>query len=96
MVSLLQGDVQEEYAAIDKDTEQLTDRQIDVDIPRCHQYATLLASRDGHCKFKRILKAWIASHPTLVYWQGMGNVQRRVYYLLPLRVKTCACPHTNS
>ena len=73
VVSLLQGDIQEEYAAIDKDTEQLTDRQIDVDIPRCHQYDTLLSSRDGHCKFKRILKAWIGSHPALVYWQGMGR-----------------------
>ncbi|CAI8006071.1 TBC domain-containing protein kinase-like protein, partial [Geodia barretti] len=70
----VKGDIQEEYAAIDKDTEQLTDRQIDVDIPRCHQYDTLLSSRDGHCKFKRILKAWIGSHPALVYWQGLDSL----------------------
>ena len=67
-----QGDIQARYAAIDKDTEASIDRQIDVDIPRCHQYSTLMASQEGHRKFKRILKAWVLSnHRNLVYWQGV-------------------------
>lgn len=66
-----QGDIHADYTSIDKATEGPTDRQIDVDIPRCHQYDTLLASRDGHRKFKRILKAWIVSNHKLVYWQGL-------------------------
>lgn len=45
--------------------------QIEVDIPRCHQYDGLLSSPTGHIKFKRVLKAWVVSHSDLVYWQGM-------------------------
>lgn len=44
--------------------------QIEVDIPRCHQYDELLSSPQGHRKFRRVLKAWVVSHPDLVYWQG--------------------------
>ena len=67
-----QGDLQSEYTYIDKDSLTTTDRQIDVDIPRCHQYDTLLSSSEGHRKFKRVLKSWVLSHPNLVYWQGVG------------------------
>lgn len=66
----VQGDIGLRYTNIDKDTETGTDRQIDVDIPRCHQYDTLLSSSEGHKKFKRVLKSWVVSHPKLVYWQG--------------------------
>ena len=69
-ITLLQGDIQSYYTSIDKDTETQTDRQIAVDIPRCHQYNCLLASDEGHRKFKRVLKSWVVSHPHLVYWQG--------------------------
>ena len=68
--SPLQGDIHSQYTAIDKDTDSPTDRQIAVDIPRCHQYNVLLASSEGHRKFKRVLKSWVVSHPHLVYWQG--------------------------
>lgn len=66
----MQGDLAWGYSNIDKDSLTATDRQIDVDIPRCHQYDTLLSSKAGHRKFKRLLKSWIVSHPKLVYWQG--------------------------
>ncbi len=66
----LQGDIGRVYEAIDKDTATPTDRQIDVDIPRCHQYHPLLSSSEGHSKFRRILKSWVGSHARLVYWQG--------------------------
>lgn len=68
-----QGDLQMTYTAIDKDTEIPTDRQIAVDIPRCHQYHTLLSSPEGHRKFRRVLKSWVVSHNHLVYWQGRAS-----------------------
>ncbi|CAG0915447.1 unnamed protein product [Notodromas monacha] len=68
------SDVEADYEAVDKETPTATDRQIEVDIPRCHQYDELLASPTGHQKFKRILKAWVASHPQYVYWQGLDSL----------------------
>lgn len=46
-----------------------------MDIPRCHQYDELLSSPQGHIKFRRVLKAWVVSHPDLVYWQGESASQ---------------------
>ncbi|KAI9143714.1 rab-GTPase-TBC domain-containing protein [Paraphysoderma sedebokerense] len=51
-----------------------SDRQIDVDIPRCHAYHPLLSSPTGHEKLKRVLKTWLAANPKLVYWQGLDSV----------------------
>jgi len=70
----VEGDVRGGYERIDKDTRTSTDRQIEVDIPRCHQYSALLSSPAAHRKFKRILKAWIVSNPHLVYWQGLDSL----------------------
>ena len=67
-------DVQAAYDAIDKESWTPTDRQIEVDIPRCHQYNNLLASPEGHRKFKRVLKAWVATNPQYVYWQGLDSL----------------------
>ncbi|TRY66236.1 hypothetical protein DNTS_006073 [Danionella cerebrum] len=68
----VEGDIQSKYDGIDKDTPIPTDRQIEVDIPRCHQYDELLSSPQGHVKFRRVLKAWVVSHPDLVYWQALA------------------------
>jgi TBC domain-containing protein kinase-like protein len=38
------------------------------------QYNSLLASPEGHRKFKRILKAWVVSNPHYVYWQGLDSL----------------------
>nr|XP_015916807.2 TBC domain-containing protein kinase-like protein isoform X1 [Parasteatoda tepidariorum] len=70
----IEGDIQSIYDSIDKETPTPTDRQIEVDIPRCHQYDELLSSPAGHLKFKRILKAWVVSHPQYVYWQGLDSL----------------------
>lgn len=43
--------------------------QLEVDIPRCHQYDELLCSPVAHAKFFRLLKAWIMTNPQYVYWQ---------------------------
>ncbi|KAF6216408.1 hypothetical protein GE061_000750 [Apolygus lucorum] len=67
-------DYQSHYDLIDKESPAPTDRQIEVDIPRCHQYNELLSSNVGHQKFKRILKAWVKSHSHYVYWQGLDSL----------------------
>ncbi|XP_050800451.1 TBC domain-containing protein kinase-like protein isoform X2 [Gopherus flavomarginatus] len=77
----VEGAIQTKYDAIDKDTPIPTDRQIEVDIPRCHQYDELLSSPEGHAKFRRILKAWVVSHPDLVYWQGLDSLCAPFLYL---------------
>ncbi|MBN3303130.1 TBCK protein, partial [Amia calva] len=77
----VEGDIQAKYDGIDKDTPIPTDRQIEVDIPRCHQYDELLSSPQGHVKFRRVLKAWVVSHPDLVYWQGLDSLCAPFLYL---------------
>jgi len=69
------------YAAIDKEAWSPVDRQIEVDIPRCHQYSELLASPEGHRKLKRVLKAWVADNPHLVYWQGLDSLAAPFLFL---------------
>ncbi|XP_050332003.1 TBC domain-containing protein kinase-like protein isoform X1 [Bactrocera neohumeralis] len=69
------------YEKIDKFTPTSTDRQIEVDIPRCHQYDELLSSPVGHCKLKRLLKAWVTAHPQYVYWQGLDSLTAPFLYL---------------
>lgn len=63
------------YENIDKTTPVATDRQISVDIPRCHQYNELMASPQGHKKLARILKAWLNYNSAeYVYWQGLDSL----------------------
>lgn len=63
------------YETIDKTTPIATDRQISVDIPRCHQYNELMASPQGHEKLARILKAWLNYNSSeYVYWQGLDSL----------------------
>lgn len=66
--------VQEQYDAIDKEQPTTSDRQISVDIPRCHQYNRLIASTEGREKLRRILKAWVLTGEELVYWQGLDSL----------------------
>ncbi|XP_021954144.1 TBC domain-containing protein kinase-like protein isoform X2 [Folsomia candida] len=70
----IRGDIEHIYDCIDKETATSTDRQIEVDIPRCHQYDELLSSPAGHDKFKRVLKAWVVSNKEYVYWQGLDSL----------------------
>ncbi|XP_022084474.1 TBC domain-containing protein kinase-like protein [Acanthaster planci] len=77
----IEGDFQAVYDSIDKETPTTTDRQIEVDIPRCHQYSELLSSPEAHRKFKRILKAWVVSHPHLTYWQGLDSLSAPFLFL---------------
>lgn len=69
------------YEQLDKCSPTHTDRQIEVDIPRCHQYNELLSSQEGHAKLKRLLKAWVTAHPQYVYWQGLDSLTAPFLYL---------------
>lgn len=69
-----QEECKKAYDSIDKESEGPADRQIELDIPRCHQYHELLSSPEGHRKFKNILKAWVANNPRLSYWQGIDSL----------------------
>ncbi|KAJ3256991.1 hypothetical protein HK103_004974 [Boothiomyces macroporosus] len=53
------GDPELEYDEYKTNVEDTSDKQLDLDIPRCHQYHELLATPLGHQKLKRVLKAWI-------------------------------------
>ena len=68
------GDTRSIYRAINKCCRRETDRQIEVDIPRCHQYEPLIASPEGGYKLKRVIKAWLVTHPHLTYWQGLDSL----------------------
>jgi TBC domain-containing protein kinase-like protein len=73
--------IEDVYSNINKEIITATDRQIEVDIPRCHQYDALIASPDAHNKLKRILKAWVLSNSNLVYWQGLDSLCAPFLYL---------------
>ncbi|VEN40483.1 unnamed protein product [Callosobruchus maculatus] len=77
----VRGDYERQYIKIDKVTPTPTDRQIEVDIPRCHQYNELLSSMEGHKKLKRILKAWVNENAQYVYWQGLDSLTAPFLYL---------------
>ncbi|XP_044258848.1 TBC domain-containing protein kinase-like protein isoform X1 [Tribolium madens] len=77
----IKGDYERQYLRIDKETSTTTDRQIEVDIPRCHQYNELLSSAEGHKKLKRILKAWVYQNSNYVYWQGLDSLTAPFLYL---------------
>ncbi|CAM2700891.1 unnamed protein product [Rotaria socialis] len=78
----ISGNVNDVYNRINKDNIAPTViRQIEVDIPRCHQYDERLSSPEGHRKMKNVLKGWIASHPNLVYWQGLDSLCAPFVYL---------------
>ncbi|KAI8341702.1 rab-GTPase-TBC domain-containing protein [Chlamydoabsidia padenii] len=68
------GSIQQQYSDIDKCIDVGSDRQIDMDVPRCHQYNQLLASSVGHDKLRRLLKAWVFANPDLTYWQGLDSL----------------------
>ncbi|CAM0140285.1 unnamed protein product [Umbelopsis sp. WA50703] len=70
----VESDYEDVYKRLDKVTDFGTDRQIEVDVPRCHQYNPMLASSTGHTKLRRLLKAWVADNKKLVYWQGLDSV----------------------
>lgn len=57
------------------DLSEATSRQLDVDIPRCHQYNNTLASTEGQSFIKRVLTKWILSNKEeLAYWQGLDSL----------------------
>ncbi|KAI9262078.1 rab-GTPase-TBC domain-containing protein [Sporodiniella umbellata] len=72
----VQGNPEYTYGQAIKSIDLLTERQIELDVPRCHQYNQLLASSTGHERLRRLLKAWVAANPNLVYWQAFASLQK--------------------
>ena len=70
----VKGDTKGIYSRIDKCSRRETDRQIEVDIPRCHQYEPLISCPEGAHKLKRVIKAWLVTNPKLTYWQGLDSL----------------------
>lgn len=70
----VRGNTDWSYDQIDFETVTETDRQLDLDIPRCHQYNELLSSPIGRSKLKRCLKAWVLEENKLLYWQGLDSL----------------------
>jgi TBC domain-containing protein kinase-like protein len=69
------GNPKLEYETYNLDAALDIDRQLDLDIPRCHQYHPLLSSPGGRQKLKRILKAWtLCERGNQVYWQGLDSL----------------------
>lgn len=71
----VEGDTRHAYDSYDRDRKIEMERQMDLDIPRCHQYHPLLASSEGHAKLGRVLKTWaLAEEGEYVYWQGLESI----------------------
>ena len=52
------------------------DRQLEVDLPRCHSYHPQINSPAGQYKLKRLIKAFLKleGNENLVYWQGLDSI----------------------
>lgn len=50
------SDLSHVYSTLPVDVVLPIDRQLDVDLPRCHQYEPLLSSSEGQIKLRRIIK----------------------------------------
>lgn len=70
------GNYSETYSSLEFQREQphIMDAQLDVDIPRCHQYHPLLSTFHGQLSLRRIIKTWILNNPKLCYWQGLDSI----------------------
>uniref|UniRef100_A0A0K0FJK8 TBC domain-containing protein kinase-like protein n=1 Tax=Strongyloides venezuelensis TaxID=75913 RepID=A0A0K0FJK8_STRVS len=67
-------DINIDFDQLDTFPEQPSDRQLMVDIPRCHQYEELMTSPAANNQLKRLLKAWLLANPDYVYWQGLDSL----------------------
>ena len=49
-------------------------KQIALDIPRCHQYNIYLSSSTGKRKLETLLKLWFSQHSGIKYSQGLDSI----------------------
>jgi TBC domain-containing protein kinase-like protein len=81
LLDVFVDDTPEDFAYIDCISEQISDRQLQVDIPRCHQYDELMLTSAAHYKLKQILKSWLWSEKKYTYWQGLDSLAAPFLYL---------------
>ncbi|KAI9026848.1 rab-GTPase-TBC domain-containing protein [Hyaloraphidium curvatum] len=71
----IRGDPSVAYGFHDLAADSDADRQLDLDIPRCHQYDDAMATPQGHAALRRLLKGLLAAERgRVVYWQGMDSL----------------------
>ena len=68
--------------------DEKTRKQIDVDLPRCHQENAILASAEGQTCLGLVLEAWLLTHSqSSVYCQGLDSLAAPFVILFYHRVQ---------
>eukprot|EP00759_Apiculatamorpha_spiralis_P044813 PhF_6_TR41673/c1_g1_i1/m.63186/K17544/TBCK; TBC domain-containing protein kinase-like protein len=63
------------YISANTSRTSMCERQIQLDIPRCHQYHPMLGSAEGHRKLFDVLRSWVLHEKgKLTYWQGLDSM----------------------
>ncbi|CAD5216342.1 unnamed protein product [Bursaphelenchus okinawaensis] len=81
LLNLNKHDLDDVLSDVDALSEHPSDRQLHVDIPRCHQYDELMATPAAHHKLKVVLKSWLHKETDYVYWQGLDSLAAPFVYL---------------
>ncbi|KAI3638305.1 hypothetical protein MIR68_003916 [Amoeboaphelidium protococcarum] len=64
----------EQFHQVDSTQQMEVDKQLDLDLPRCHPYHKQIASYYGRGMLRQIIKAYLLNNNGLVYWQGLDSV----------------------
>ncbi|KAI3652757.1 hypothetical protein MP228_002182 [Amoeboaphelidium protococcarum] len=70
----IQQSCADQFHQVDSTQQMEVDKQLDLDLPRCHPYHKQIASYYGRGMLRQIIKAWMLSNNGLVYWQGLDSV----------------------
>lgn len=62
------------FATVNTTLRTVFDRQIAMDLPRCHPYHVALSTEEGRGRLCTVLKACLRLRPQWSYWQGMDTV----------------------
>uniref|UniRef100_A0A1I7RZU2 TBC domain-containing protein kinase-like protein n=1 Tax=Bursaphelenchus xylophilus TaxID=6326 RepID=A0A1I7RZU2_BURXY len=81
LLDINKDDLIDVLSDVDALSEHASDRQLQVDIPRCHQYDELMATPAAHHKLKILLKSWLNKETDYVYWQGLDSLAAPFLYL---------------
>ncbi|OAF67949.1 hypothetical protein A3Q56_04326, partial [Intoshia linei] len=68
------GDTKLIYDEIKLIEDEVLDKQLAVDLPRCHKYYSLLNNNIGREKIRQVILKWISSDQKNVYWQGLDSI----------------------
>lgn len=65
-----------DYLNLDVLASHSSDRQLEVDIPRCHQYDSYMTTPAIQESLRKVLKGWqiVTESQHFVYWQGCDSL----------------------